>query len=75
MFGKTGDKHPNYGKGIPQILGEKNSNAKLKAEDIPIIRKLYFKDCLSLAKIAKLFNVGSTTINCVVNEKTWSHIK
>jgi DNA-binding transcriptional regulator YiaG len=56
-----------------QAKGEKNSSAKLKEQDITKIRKLYKKG-LSTRKLAKLFNVGKSTIFCVVSKKTWGWV-
>ena len=49
---------------------EKNGRAKLTMEDAEKIRELY-KGGKSISKIARDYNVGGSTISCVVHNKTW----
>lgn len=53
--------------------GENSHRSKLTKDDIPNIREL--AKVKSLVSIAKLYNVSDTTINYIVNNKTWTHIK
>jgi group I intron endonuclease len=54
--------------------GEKNSNAKLKENDVVLIRELYFKENIKQIELSELFNVGQTAISKIVIYKTWKHI-
>jgi hypothetical protein len=53
-------------------LGEKNPQARLKREDIIVIRSL--RNLLSRAKIAKRFGVSSGCIEGVLSGRTWAHV-
>lgn len=52
--------------------GQQNGNSKLKKEDILVIRNLFLEH--SSVQIGKLYNVNNTTINRIVNKKTWRHV-
>lgn len=56
-------------------LGEKNSNAKLKNADIPIIRQLIKEATLSLTEIGRKFGVSEMAIWSIKTGRCWSHIK
>jgi group I intron endonuclease len=90
MYGKTGIKSPRFNvkasqetkdkislnrKGIGGRIGENNPTSKLKACDIINIRKMCYEEKISQRKIAKSYNISDTTINSIINGKTWSHIK
>ena len=59
--------------GFCEHPGEKNVNAKLKAEDIPKIRERR-KNGESYVSIAKSFNVDRTAIGFICRGQTWRHI-
>ena len=86
MFGKCGDKHHNYNKkfsiearnnmslshiGIPT---HRQSNVKLKADDVIEIRKIYLEDKLPQHKIAKMFGISQPAIHKILTGKTWSSV-
>jgi len=86
MYGKSGDKHPNYKKtfsdeskkkmslshlGIPT---NRRNNAKLSENDIPIIRKMFNVEKISQPKIAKIYGVKYETINSIITGKNWSKV-
>jgi hypothetical protein len=50
-----------------------NLSNKLTSSNIPIIRKLN-ADGFTNYSIAKMFDVDSTTIRCVIDGSTWKHI-
>ena len=52
--------------------GLKNPNAKLDLNDIKAIRSLKATNRFYNTQIAKLFNVSAGTIDCIINNKTWS---
>jgi hypothetical protein len=54
--------------------GHNNPSAKLKPEDVKQIKQL-LKNDYTLIKIAKIFNVGTSTVSRIKNEKSWKHIK
>ena len=59
--------------GLANNTGEKNGRAKLRSENIPVIRKL-LNDGLSQYKIAKIFNVSRSTIMNIKNRGQWKHV-
>lgn len=52
----------------------RQARATLTADKVREIRKIRSTDGLSFLKLAKLFNVAPSTINDIVNRKTWSNI-
>lgn len=48
--------------------------SKLKAEDIPTVRKLYFEQHWSQQAVATRFQVTQSNISHVLKGKTWAHI-
>lgn len=55
------------------LRGEATGAARLKAEDIPVIRRLA-SEGLSQRKIASSFGVSHTTIQDVLHHKRWQHV-
>jgi group I intron endonuclease len=62
------------GKEKPHHKGEGNPASKLKAADIPIIKKLS-SEGKSFVEIAKIFDVSNVSIKNVVVGNTWKNIK
>ncbi len=56
-----------------QAKGEKNSNAKLNAHMVVLIRKLY-SEGVSQQKIADQFNISQTTVSYVNRRAYWKHV-
>lgn len=54
--------------------GSETSLAKLKEEDIPLIRRLHLEMLMTKKDIAKLFNVSDVAIFCIISGKTWRHV-
>lgn len=54
------------------MLGEKSPLAKLKTDDVLLIRELQGE--LSSAKVAEKFDVAPTTIRAIWRRESWSHI-
>jgi group I intron endonuclease len=86
MYGKCGDKHPNFNKvvstntrnkmsliklGIPT---NRQTNLKLNEIDVINIRKMYYEEKISQPNIASAFNVSYGAINKIITGKTWSHL-
>jgi len=83
MYGKCGDKHPNYMKKTPieirnkislakkGIATHRQTNVKLSILDVTNIKKLYYIQKISQPKIARQFNVSYATINNIITKKTW----
>ena len=70
MFGRTGKKHPTFGK---CVNGEKHPKAKFKTHQIVEIL-IKYKAGLSIHKIAKNYRVSRPTIRAITQGKTWKHI-
>lgn len=62
-----------FEKGRASNKGVRNPNAKLNEEDIKAIRALVETGRFFNTQIAKMFKVSSTTIDMIVNNKTWSN--
>lgn len=54
--------------------GTANGTAKLTETDIPLIVELAADGVLSHDKIGRIFNVSGSTIDKIVNGKSWSHV-
>lgn len=54
-------------------LGEKNVNARLTREQIPLIREMV-NSGMFMTEVAKLFKVSDVSINNIMNGKTWKHV-
>jgi len=57
----------------PNLHGENNPNAKLKAEDVLKIRNL-FKTGINRAEIAKIFDISWTSVDYIVKMATWKYV-
>lgn len=57
------------------LQGSKHYKSKFTDNDIIEIRRMWNNKEYSQTEIAKLFNVKSNTINQIVNNKRWTHIK
>ena len=55
------------------LLGEKHQNAKLKADDIYLIRSLNYVGA-GLQQIAEVFGVSRGTVHKVLIGNTWAHV-
>lgn len=60
--------------GLRKIGGENSPRAKLVESQVLEIRRLYSEDCFSFRKLSKIYNVMPSTINAIINRKTWKHI-
>jgi len=56
------------------LKGDDSPLSKLSSEDIPVIKRLYSKENISLQDIANYFKVSPSTIRDVVEGKTWKHV-
>lgn len=54
-----------------RMIGEKHPMAKLTLEIVEEIRELYVTRKYTMKRLADKFNISYTTINYVVNNKTW----
>lgn len=59
--------------GLMNNKGSRHGLSKLTEEDIPKIRAL-LKQNIPQAKIAKMFNVGQTTISHINLDRRWKHV-
>lgn len=53
--------------------GEKNPQAKLRNDDIIIIKDLYFNKRMKQKDIGALFNITQSNISYIVRNKTWDY--
>ena len=60
--------------GKKEQKGEKNTSAKLTAEQVLVIRRLWDKKELSQSKIAIRYKVSQQTIHEICSRKTWKHL-
>lgn len=77
LFGKTISKEvrEKFSKAkIGKVTGENNPNSKLIKENISDIKELR-KTGKTLKEIAKIYNVSTTTISDICNNKIWKDIK
>lgn len=54
--------------------GEKQHNAKLTDQDVMTIRKIYAEGSTTQRELAKVYGINHSTLNDVVNRKSWTHI-
>jgi len=54
--------------------GERNGSAKLDAEKVREIRRMYASGHYSQQRIADQFSVGQNTVSCILLNKTWGHV-
>lgn len=65
---------PSYKKRIDRIRrGEKKPQAKLTDDKVRQIRQMH-REGWSIARLAKEFGVGVSTMNQVVKRVTWRHV-
>jgi len=55
--------------------GEKNGSSKLTSDRVKLIKRLYYEFKWKQSKISRLLVIHATTINNVIHENTWKHIK
>lgn len=56
------------------LTGEKNVKAKVTAEDVSEIRRLYAQGNMTQQQLAVLFDLKQITISNIVLHKTWRHL-
>lgn len=56
------------------LRGSKNPRAKLKEEDIPVIKEMHHKEGISQSAIARLYGVASPTISSIILGNKWRHV-
>lgn len=54
--------------------GEKHHNVKLTADQVLLIRRLYGEGESSQSSLGKHFNVKTTTIQAIVDRRTWAYL-
>jgi hypothetical protein len=57
------------------VVGEQNPRAKLTKDDVYKIRELHKTGKYNYLELGSLFNTDNTNIYCIVNRKTWRHLK
>ncbi len=61
------------GRHVP-VPGERSGAAKLKREEVLLIRQLHAEGCVRVDEIAQRFSVSPSTIHSIASGNTWSHI-
>lgn len=61
--------------GLQSLIGEKNTQSKLKNNEIIEIKKFLLSSKLKNNEIAKKFKVSPSTISDIKMGRTWQHIK
>lgn len=56
------------------FVGEKNSQSKLNATAVRLMRALYLESSLSKAGISRMFGVSAPVGNRAIRGETWSHV-
>jgi len=90
MFGKTGDKHPNYNKKFSEESrskmskshiniptgrnGSKSPMSKITETDVLEIRKFYSNNILNQRELSEKYVITQSAINLIINRKRWTHI-
>jgi hypothetical protein len=54
--------------------GSGNKNAKLTEDDVISIRKEYAEYKTSYKNLSAKYNVGTTLIGYIINNKVWKHV-
>lgn len=57
------------------IKGKDHFRAKLKEEDIPVIRDLYNNQGYNYTQIARMYGLTNGPIWQIINNKIWKHVK
>ncbi len=57
-----------------KVKGESCGSAKLSNEDVKIIKTTLLNRGASMKEIANSFNVSTSAIRCIKDNKTWKHI-
>ena len=60
--------------GKKEQYGEKNSSAKLKPEDVLVIRSMWDQRQMTQGAMARHYGVSQVTINSICLRKTWAHL-
>lgn len=58
-----------------EARGEINSNAKLTEDDVRKIRWGYAEGCITREELGIEFGVCRSTIDCILDHRTWKHIR
>lgn len=63
-----------YREKLPNIQGEKHPLSKLTKENVLKILELNKKDNIGCKKLGRIFNVNPSTIQDILNNKSWKSI-
>lgn len=63
-----------FGAAVGRALGEKNSHAKLTANDVRAIREEYAKGRISQERLGKRYGVSQQSIYAIVRFRAWRHV-
>ena len=54
--------------------GERSGQAKLTEQNVHIIIYMYYTGLFSQPTLAKLYNIGHSTVYNIVNKRKWKHL-
>jgi len=70
----SGDRHGKRTRPESIKRGEGHGRAKLNAEKVSEIRRIYADGSAGLVALAKQFGVAQSAIWCVIKRRTWTHV-
>ena len=82
MYGRTGDKHPNYGKTMfrqahtkesKRLMSVNHPGRKLDELKVANIKILYKQGNITHKELAKMYSVNQSVITRIINGKAWKH--
>ena len=59
----------------PRSLGERNRNARMNVEKVKELRKLDKEGMLTQVELARKYGISQSTVNSILNRKTWGHVR
>ncbi len=61
---------------VPRQRGELNGRAKLTADKVLLIRKIWedYRDHITQPELGAIFGIARNTVGYIINRKRWAHI-
>ena len=84
MYGRTGDKHPNFGKVMfrqphseesKKLMSVNHPGRKLDELKVENIKALYKQGNITHKELAEMYSVDQSLITRIINGKKWKHTK
>jgi hypothetical protein len=61
-------------KHLATTIGEECYSSKIKESDVPVIRRLYEENILTLKEIGDMYGIGERTIYSIARGTSWSYV-